>query len=314
MTQEEWNEVSRFLSDQFSSFVERGRIDAWLDSLTTDEGKALAVCLAIDLLSKAVESEDVAIVAHDLAELAHRGTDAFALAVDKDPQKSKFICISRLPKHNPALTRASYVRVIELLSFLMFCANPAYGFGLGQKGRAEFLRMFPPFAETGIDVDDVAACLSGNRGRVWVLPKEQFEEILQNNSDGAATFLNDALGLGYPVGGGPNGEPEFLAVIYPPEFKERCCQPTAFDAVWGGANFYLSHGDDDGWGRTHSCSGTKPPLKERVHPAIEKIPNGFYLLYVGTAQTPDPNRDAYLSAAIERYKSAKRGLGASSTS
>jgi hypothetical protein len=145
------------------------------------------------------------------------------------------------------------------------------------------------------------------RGRlpiVWVLPVSELEKILHASPpDKVGTYINDCLGLALDSGWGADGRPELMAVRYPPDFSERCAQPTTLDTLWATPHFFLSGTAGDAWGTTQSCSGTTPGCPERVHPELrDGLTDGFSCVYIGVSEPIAQDREALLKEALERFK------------
>jgi hypothetical protein len=282
----------------------------WVAALErTPDGQILAASLAIDLRSGAVEASTLATV---LAHMdAHYSQDdavfAFESAGMTAGLQSRIVCGSCF--HSSGTTDSQYVRVTELGHFVRSHLIP-WGF-TADPGDIEEVRSI--FDRVGtLTLNDSMGSLSGRKALVWVAAQDDVDrELAAGTSRSAGHVLNDALGLGYRRGSGVHGEPEFVAVRYPRDFADRCStdahQPTSLDATWiAGEVYYISTGRNDGWGRTHSCSGTRAPIRERVHMNVDQIDSSFSATLLGPA-TPDVQfdpsarmREAYtrLTAAI----------------
>lgn len=301
----DWQEIRTFLTRRIAG--SRGKqaqsFKSWLRKLEKNpQGRILAASMAIDLVSGALEADDLASVFKDMDPAEEPASVAFAKALDEEPYSSRFVCCSRFPEPPDDATPHLYVRILEMDSFITYYLAPTYGYSQAQDDRVE---IYNSFLKEGFDftkLDDLDVEWTGERGRVWVLPRANFESIIKNHAADAATVLNDALGLGYSKGGGPSGKPEFVAVFYPEKFPEKCRQPTFADAQWRRRGFYLSNGKDDAWGRTHSCSGLREPVPERVHRGVPKFSGeGFSVNRIGFATPPLMDFEKLLEAAYERY-------------
>lgn len=305
-----WEEIRNFLTNQ----ITKRRFNLWLQDLEqTADGRVLGASIAIDLLSGALELNELAAVFDDLDNNT-TPVRAFARVLDQEPHNSRLICCSPFPEPPDDATPHLYVRILEMDSFLSYYAQPTYYYSSAPDDRAEvyelFLKDHDKFRDGQVvkfnDLADIDRTWSGDRGRVWVLALSDFEKIRAEHLSNLATVLNDALGLGYRAGGGPSGNPDFVAVYYPEFFVEKCKQPTSADAQWRRPSFYISNGKGDGWGRTHSCSGMYDPVPERVHGEIVHFSGeGFSVWRIGEAMAPIVNRDALLEAAFNRYKNIR---------
>ena len=136
-----------------------------------------------------------------------------------------------------------------------------------------------------------------------MLPRKEYEELREyatRISEALPTVLIDALGFGKPIGI-DNRLPELVAVLYPPKIPVRSAQPTTVDAFWwteGG--FYVSYHNEDYWGRTQSSSGKIPPVKERVHPKIDRLTDDYVAVRLGTPTEPNVNSKVPLQTAYAR--------------
>jgi len=153
---------------------------------------------------------------------------------------------------------------------------------------------------------------SGEEGIVWILPQEDYDDLRRGRSgDEIATLLNDALGLYKEETrlteeereAGLHDTNEFVGVLYPPGF-DGARQPTTLDATWKSfGSYYVSAGDDDGWGRTVSCSGNASPVRERVHKTFEGSLADFEGFAIGHVIERMENRAALLEIADRRLES-----------
>lgn len=293
MNDQAWEIVEGVLIERLSAHFsepEQGR--AWVESLRAcdDDGFLLGVSLAIDLLSETV---DAATLAKGLAKLPQDLNPVISFG-----RMPRTACVSECACEMTYEHR-HYVRVMELSSFITYFLKLIPDPATVDAVRREYLA--DPRAGT---LGEIERPWSGARGVVWVLPAAEYEPIRAEHQRMAAELLNDVLGLGYETGCGADEKPEFIAVRYPPDFEEqysiRPRKPTSLDAAWEPAGFYISYPNEDGWGRTHSCSGADILQRERVHGTLERLSDEFTIESVGDCMPPRKNRRKLTERAFQR--------------
>lgn len=283
---------------------------AWLEQLPDAvDGDLLGICLAIDLISGAIASKTIAEIIDDLPDGNGDARSKFYDAVNRRVPSVR--CQSQLTPTTVEPT--SYVRVIELGDFILYYLRPTYPYTTDPADVATVRRLF--LQRTPRPLGDITNPWSGRHQIVWVVPQQEVQNVLvaSANANVAAAELADRLGLALNGGVGPNNALELLAVTYPLSFESdhgiRCHQPTSLDANWGNLEtLYVSHGRDDGWGRTRSCGGTRPGMPERVHSEIPRLNDGFTLSALGVTAPPSTNRSNILDDACGRLTVAAAGI------
>ncbi len=309
---------SRLKSGQ-NSFVLSSAGCEWLTALSQNNtGRLLLVCLAIDLKAEAMSPDQFNDVLNALPQDSIDICQAIArkLLVDAHSTSPRWICGSRLPS-GILDTKERFIRVLELGDFIRFYVRPSLAKGMRPEQVEEVLRQFFD-DDDGMTLGDISAWWTGGHGRVWVLPLSEFLQLRDraNPREPGSVYL-DALGLPFPPGEGVGlgGSPHVVAVEYPDYgtlSAEKNCepkQPTALDATWDSPSpMYVSHGKEDGWGRTHSCTGQKylesryGTARERVHGKFEGLTWHFRALNVGPASPQfGLQTEKVLSAAINRF-------------
>lgn len=298
-----WKRVREFLDGELLGKVkEPDLVKEWLDSLAYSlDGKRLAACIAIDLISGSLETEFYAEVLAYLEKPFDNPSGSFAKALERFPDKGKLVACSA---YNQAAVKdgPTYVRVMDLAVFIEYYVTPDYGMTLGDAAevRHTFLQ--------GTSLEDVKRPWQGGRGRVWLLPLEDF--LAHHDPDGnrVATELNDILGLGIEAGLPGANLPELICVHYPENFDVcTCAQPTALDAQWKTSGYYVSYIRQDHWGRTQSCSGKRVSCRERIHGTLEGGLDERYSAHlIGTAGPIAHSRVSLVLQAYRRFRNCWR--------
>jgi|GEM_PF-2651350 len=294
-----WDKVEEILLSHvvtIMSDAERG--ESWLNALkgTGENGVLFGVSLAIDILNETIDVADLArfFTEHNPGDPNH--------AIDL-LDSSEEIAAIRDREPGVPYDHGGYVRVVELGGFVdKYLRRPLDSENV-EWVRREYLS--DPRANR---LSEVQNAWSGRKGRVWVLPKREFNEAREAHATNLAAFLNDVLGLGYNRATYAE-HPEFIVVYYPEDFEQRFTvkprQPTCFDACWKPAGFYISYAHEDGWGRTHPCSGSELRHRERVHMKIEALTDDFRLEWLGKACEPKFDHARLTLAAEKRLVEAE---------
>jgi hypothetical protein len=281
----------------------------WITRLeSSDHGKRLGACIAIDYSSGAVDTEKLLFLLNYMAKnvapapigTLTDGTIEFLTAVDLNPRPDDFVCCSTLPLSPMAVTDR-YERILSIQDFVTYYGM-RYGLVPGAASDLECLEVF--FNEdSGFGLADIDYW-GGARGRIWVTSSEALRKFMSEcTDDEVCRRVNDALGLGKSDSTGRS--PTMVSVMYPAGFELlRGAQPTVFD---GGLicyqNFFISFRKDNGWGRTHSCSGKELEHLERVHAPFGPLSADFEMRRVGNSSDPvtkDPSK--LLKASLKRFE------------
>jgi hypothetical protein len=285
--------------NKLSQFLNGLARDDKIDLLFTDtEGKRLALCLCIDIISARADAAVVANIINALDSRLGSVNRQFAHAFEAMAGFNDLRCVSG--SESPSNER--YTRVVSLSSFINFYMRQ-YALNSQDPNDIESVRR-RYFSDSldGHPLGDVTACWSGQFGLVWVLPDAIFVDVFTHHRDGLANALNDALGLG--ISSSSNPAPQLGAVRYPANFPVTAVQPTIFDADWSCSHgFYLSIKFSDHWGKTCSCTGTRSGHKERVHRKFEHgLSDDFRGVYLGTVDDLVPDANSVLEEGYRRFK------------
>jgi hypothetical protein len=299
-----WERVEKvFASEVLALMKSPDSGTTWLQGLRSDpEGIRLAVCITIDLLSGALDGSLVADILNHVDPDCESSVQEFGRALDDHPRFPELILASQCAV--PELDEGDqYVRVMYLRDFATYyvwATDPQY---FADKVDLQDLKRqyFSRPVEFRTD-----RWWSGARRIVWVTARSELDALARTPDGGEltaeqqATAVADGLGLGPPV----TSEGELVAICYPAGFDRFLAfrQPTSLDAGWQRQSFYLSYLRDDGWGRTHSCSGERDPARERVHSQFKGLGSGFVTRSIGRVRPPPTNRAALLHAAVERLE------------
>jgi hypothetical protein len=278
------------------------RFHAWLAVASgVPEAIRLGACLAIDLKSGALNPKTVGQV-FDLLPLAEPDpVAAFEQAFGLHSLATTLVCSSEL--HCDYLNPPDhYIRFLTLAEFVTYLVGPTHGVLPDAAGAAWVMKRYFSPGPTGLQT--VRQIYAGRKGVVWIASAQEINALVVGRThDDAATFLNDALGLG--KGPGILGaKTELVSIEYPEGFDKAvaCRQPCTFDAWWGCSTWYfLSYGKVDGWGRTRSCSGNADELRERVHGSINKLTDEYKASFIGYVTPAIPNRGKLTLAALDRF-------------
>lgn len=289
--------------------TQAAEIAAWVVLLSGSyEGQVLAASLAIDLVNKAISGEDLAgVVALTKAVPSHEIIVEFNRVLNTLASTGTGVCASRLDVS--PLSTDKYVRTIELSSFVTYYLGPTYGYTTSPGHLEEVRSLFELLGEW--PMGEITRLFRGARGICWVAPQSELAPILAGPSSGCtiAAALNDALGLGILLNGS-TGIPELVVVRYPANFEDVMSvtskQPTALDATWKpDAVYYISCSKESGWGKSHSCSGQREGIRERVHATVMHLTDDFVASLVGESTPPIvSDRKKWRDAAFARLDEA----------
>jgi hypothetical protein len=296
-----WEHVIQILSPVFDLMADHAKGARWLEEAkVTNNGQRLAVCLAIDIASGAL---DRTLAASILDRLQSGAKDAEANFASIQGESTSFTSSfsARVPS-----TSIPYVRVLELGDFILYYL-PATAETLDEVS-VERVRLKYLSDPEGYSLGEITAWWSGSRDTVWITSSEDVEWLKQQYPAGEfASTLMDALGLTFSHGVGSGGKFELVAVTYPTDAPVACWQPTALDSGWArGGGFYLSYVKQDNWGRTQSCSGDLPSIRERIHKKFQGLTDDFYLRGIGNTGKPPADEVKLLQAAYERLDLVER--------
>lgn len=306
-----WDAVRSMFSKKFEGVLSEERIAIVVKAAEqSPDGQRLIICLLIDLVGETLPID----VAARLMTLPDDTQDVpleVGSLIENTPNRDELACSSLPPD---TTSRPRYVRVMELSSFITHYAGVGRYLTLNAEDVARVRNEYfadPPARQLG----DISVTWSGYNGTVWVMHDDDYREITRpERRSEAATDLNNRLGLGHVYGAGANGQPELVAVRYPSSFEDtfsvECRQPTTCDARWVTPNFYLSFMKLDNWGRTVACSGSEAELRERVHPMLRRLTDGFEIENVGIARPPTEDRVTLLAAAFTRLEHVMQSGGA----
>jgi hypothetical protein len=302
-----WDKIKKFLLDNvIDSMNDPTRGRKWLNALekkSCPDGKRLGACIAIDVKSGALTGQTFADILDTMDTSPAALKDAcraFGITLAKHPKQAAFICASQysgdpLPKTN------HYVRVLSLDAFIEFYVQPTYAaIGFDQVSLDDVRTMFfdePVHSNLG----EIEAWWSGRNGNVWVLSYEDLDKLVgQSTGAERASLLNDALGMG--IDGKDLHWPELVAVYYPSDLDVECRQPTTLDASWDmPGSYYVSYGNFDRWGRTHSCSGERERIRERVHLKFKNLTRDYSIYQLGIVSDLKVDRNKLLDEAFTRF-------------
>jgi hypothetical protein len=279
--------------------------EKWIEKLgheSCKDGHRLGACIAIDILSGALEPEVLASILNLVDPDKPDARKEFGVAFDKHPKRKNLVIASKLA--SPPLDREdSYIRILLLRNFIEYYVNPSNPHSF-DPADVEDIRMSYFSDETDADFSDIKEWWTGKSGVVWVMPYNDYQELTKDvKSEERGSLVNDALGLGKAPSTGENDGMEMVAVKYPQDFSVGCSQPTTLDAYWIDHSWYfISYVKQDGWGRTQSCSGTTGVIRERVHGEFKNLTRGYTGIYIGViTKNVSHNRKRLLQEACERF-------------
>jgi hypothetical protein len=290
-----WDLAGRFLSDQFAGDTKT--LD-WLRFLPSSvDGELLGLCLAIDIAAKALKPGTIMEIVKllDVSAIDHRHAFHIALAQHRDHRN--LICASLLG--SPRLMRHDhYVRVVSLESFLTHFVGPTLPIYLPLSPSSKVRARRRYLGPKGGSLAGIDRWWSGTRGVTWVLSAKTLDDLIRGNSGmESASIVNDAAGLCHPL------KTELMIVRYPREFDTvvGVKQPTALDCDWTHpGTFFISFGKQDGWGRTQSCSGSRPGVPERVHGELKNPTSDYKTETLGLVERLEINRAGLMAEGYVR--------------
>lgn len=292
-----WDDVKNVLTSA-------GLDGDWLTKLESfEDGERLGLCMAIDIVSGAVEAKTFAkIVKHIEGKGDIR--EAFGKIVNTPPTCDDYICSSILP-HVPLADYDTYVRVVELGDFIKFYINRGYTRAPSHVKRIRRMYFQP---RDDKELSRVRRWVRGRLPNVWVTSFEDLQELLRGKDETQrGRVVYESLGLGFTTGVGADNNPELVAIKYPGGFDKvlACTQPTTLDAWWvnSGWNF-LAYRRNDSWGRTYSLTSEGKRQRERVHSLFKNLTAGYRTYYIGVARYVEANRDDLLRDGYSRFEKA----------
>ncbi len=289
-----WADVVRILSFVFDRMVDPKKGFRWLEQAKlTVHGQRLAVSLAIDVGSEALDSSLAARHFDLLPEAVADAERGFSSIQDRSCGFASTFSASSPEGSHP------YMRILEFGAFIFYYLQG--GAGTLDEVSVEDARIKYLDRPDGCPLGQITEWWSGSRDTVWITSSADVQSVQsQHTGPDFALALMDALGLTCPHGVGTNGDFDLVSVTYPLASPIRCWQPTTFDSAWTGPGFYISHGKDDNWGRTQSCSGERPCMKERIHKKFEGLTDDFLLRPVGQTGKPPADERKLLDNAYQR--------------
>ena len=305
----DWDEIKGFIEQNIIQRMQSPAGDlTWLESLDDErceDGQLLAISILIDVASGAVDP-DVYVSVLDLVDPSASDARAeFSKALERFPDPDRLRCCSR-HELEPLREEESYARVQPLAVFITRYLSTSFAYyDLSGTDAEEVRRVF--FDDPGgLSLGQIRACWSGRGQIVWVMSSEELSPYPPAPGGGQpASTLVDRLGLPNRIAADSAGKSEFVAVVYPPQLKVRCAQPTALDAHWSSpGGYYISWFKQDAWGRTNSCSGSQPRLRERVHHGTFRLTDEFRAHYISSSSQPIENRDRLMAEAYYRADKA----------
>jgi hypothetical protein len=301
-----WSRVKNVLrEDVIGKMSKPADGEKWLRALDdSDAGRHLAVCITIDVLSKALDTKKFADVLDnmDFSDAALKDAcGAFGKALIGHAQKHNLLCASLFGTEALDDDEDTYLRILTLEAFRQFYAALTWqGLTDDAVGRRKLINMFFTPGLPAPPLGMIKETWGGPNGIIWVTSYKDYERLTNDKpKEQISPTLNDALGINHPV------ENYLLGVKYPKKFNTVSCrQPTALDAGWvKPGSFYLSYRKYDNWGRTHSCSGLSVLVRERVHCEFEGgLTNEFRLLDIGEVAELQADRDKLLVDAFRRVQ------------
>jgi hypothetical protein len=300
-----WGEVWSYLLSTLANLSEGGKQKLRALAMTP-KGKLCATCLAIDLRSGAIRTQEVSEIFENV-----RGDDVCS-GIAKALSEEKYdnlICCSLLESPVPKANDA-YVTVMEIATFIYKFVRPNTGEGFAPEEVKKILDTY--FDDEG-DLSALIKCDLQPSGRLWVLPRSEYSDLLEraNRGKSARVFL-DALGLTLKSGHGVNGLPFLVAILHPEGHDCGAKQPTSWDVWWANTHIqFISFRRVDGWGRTFSCTGMRyfesndeGMPRERVHRDSHSL-SGFTGRIIGGSPPVEPvSQDEVFRAALKRFAKA----------
>ena len=297
-----WKRVRQRLCDFLGDHCPSDRLNQWVDQLGRSEsGHHLGACVLIDIEARTVHPRVFAMVLENVDLDATDPVTEFGQTVDRLEKKDDVPTWQSRLSEDEEYTPKECARVLELGQFIRYCLPHKAEIMAAERLRTIRMRYFsgPP----GRKLQGVNRQLSGNRGRIWIVPWQDLKQLRDEYAEKSGTVIRNALGLPFKDGIGTKGRPELVALLYPSPPKVRSAQPCTLDADWSQSIrcYFLPHKSSSGWGKTHSCSGQGPTCRERVHAEFDGFGSDFRGVHIGVAHNVDEdNWDAVLEEAERR--------------
>jgi len=303
----DWKSVQSALKERLSRCSDSNRVDQFVKCLNESEtGHHLGACILIDLHLKLVSCELFGKILAECNMNAASIVSEFGTAVDRIERQNSDIWAKRLREDDDHTPR-SYARVMEIGTFIRYCLTPSKYTDLGTAS-VKRVRLTYFSGPEGRPLGRVTRTYVGARGRVWIVPQEDLNEIRMQHGGKSGTVIRDALGLPITSGIGPDGAPEFVAVVYPKGARIPSAQPSTLDATWTSIPcYFLPSKGASGWGKTYNCAGNGPTCRERVHGALEGLSNAYSGIYIGVGSGLDHSKWRLILAEAGRRLEAIGG-------
>jgi hypothetical protein len=298
-----WKAVADYLKREVvARMAEPALGEAWIRALAANlDGRLLGVSLAIDIRSGSLEGRTFAGVLDRLDASQQEARSGFAVALGRTPRRNDLLCQSAYRASSKDF-KCRYLRVLSLEDFIVYYAGPTFGYTLDSDDVRQVREAF--FLKSKRTLEDIDRWWAGSLPVVWVTSQPHLARFMKSYPRALrATTLNDALGLGRPKG------TELVMIHYPSGFDASvaCAQPTTLDSAWTSpGSYYLSAQSRDAWGRTASCSGRAPAMRERVHSHFKNLTDAYYGTYVGVVTKVTTKRSHLLHEAYARFSQGSR--------
>lgn len=299
-----WKPVREFLRREILEGLEEPSAgEEWLARLEhSSNGDVLASCIVIDVASGALQRETIIDVLNHVDLTIADARMAFHLALVNHASYLNLICSSCF--YSPPLPADdAYVRVMSLEIFIDNYISPQYGpayVSLIKADREAIKNLF--FKDGLFRLGSIRRWWTGSHPLVWVTSLTTLVDLLKGTAEEhVASVLNNYLGLGYPEG------VDLLWVRYPNQFDSSVgvAQPTTLDASWKApSGFYVSYPNENGWGKTQSCSGMLRGAPERVHSYFKNLTDSYVAEFKGRTKNVKLSRSRLISEANRRVRRA----------
>jgi hypothetical protein len=295
-----WAKVEGILIAELGSRIQdASRLSSLFNNLIrTNDGKRLAISLAIDLAVKAFSAptvESLVAILNSIDPSADARVE-FGRLLEASPNRDALYCASQFFATDVG---DGYLTVVSLKKFID-CAGAAFGYTDDPEDESLLKLRFAslgPMTATGFGY-----WWSHEHRIVWVTCARRFmDRWTQADPATRASVIKDAMGLPRPPYLLPGHLLDYFAFRYPPGFRRPLYQPTSLDAWWRDPAWYLSYRKENGWGRTRSISGQRESEWERVHRAFqfESISSEYGLWYLGTAAECPEDLDGAIDAGLD---------------
>lgn len=253
----------------------------WIINLTTGkiDSKRLACCIAIDTKYNLVSIDKYINIFNELDYSSKVSSNMiFENAILANNSLHQFS-----NTHSSDFVR--YAKVLTIEDFIQFYLDPeGYYFTIHDKPKVkeEILRG---------SFDEIT--LSSNSGPPprnigWIVPQDVIEACIKyskKNNLNIADQVIDRLGLDRDfIGTLKDTHPEYVYIIYPPNFKEKTWQPNAINAGWhSNEGLFVSYKNHDLHGRTRPLTGDRVTRRcqERIHKGIDGKGYKYSIKYLG---------------------------------